>query len=72
MIWVLARDVDGRQVYWTGIAENGRATWSPWWSDAHHFTTASSALECTRTHIQLDNSIEWRIVQITARCERTS
>lgn len=71
MIYVLAREIDGADVYFVRANAHGRARWSPFWSEAAHFSTARAAYECAQTHRGLCNSDEWRVVAITPRCERT-
>lgn len=72
MIHVLAKNVDGEDVYFVRTNSYGRVRWSPFWSEAAHFSSARSAYECAQTHRGLRDSEEWRVVAVTPRCERVA
>lgn len=62
------RRKDGQQwVYWTG--RNHRLSGDPMvsdhLSDAFHFSTYDSALQCAQTHDALRDSDVWRVVKLT-------
>jgi hypothetical protein len=63
MPWLLAREMDGETVYWTGEV---RADLQPvrtlWKGDARHFTTARAAYEAAATHRALAHSNLWKAV----------
>ncbi len=72
MIYVLSRKQDGEDIYFIAPNQYGRVRWSPFWSEAAHFSTARSAYECAQTHKGLKDSDEWRVVAVKPRCERTA
>jgi len=72
VIYVLAKKIDGEDVYFIRPNVYGRVRWTPFWSEAAHFSSARSAYECAQTHKGLRDSDEWRALAIKPRCERTS
>lgn len=71
MVFVLTRHEGDVEVFFIGSDRYGRVRWSVFWADAAKFTSARAAYECATTHPGLRNSDEWRVIEITDRCERT-
>lgn len=71
MVWVLSRAEGDVEVFFIGADQRGGVRWSVFWADAAKFTSARAAYECATTHPGLRNSDEWRVIEITDRCERT-
>lgn len=63
MPWLLAIEVDGQPMYWTGRIKRGGPQRTLWKSDAKSFTTPRAAYECADTHVELKDSDQWKAVR---------